>query len=81
MEKEEEVAMTERDFFCLGESGFTLPLCHETAVYSKQKWYLVKKTYNLLMHQRAEAGSRAFFEGAGANKKNYREPEPRTGSR
>ena len=48
------------------------------------------KTYNLLVHQRAVAGSWgfgsqrreprswAFLEGAGARaaKKNYREPEP-----
>ena len=36
-----------------------------------------KKTYNLLVHQRAGAGSRAFLEGAGAGtaKKNYRMPE------
>jgi hypothetical protein len=43
MEKGEEAAMKERSFFCLGEGGFTLPLCHETAVYPKQKWYLEKK--------------------------------------
>ena len=48
MEKEEGVAMTERGFFCFEEVGFyTLPLCHETAVYPKQKWRAGKKMEQL----------------------------------
>ena len=68
--------MTERGFFCLGEGSFTLPLCHETAVYPKQKLYLEKNIYihSLLVHQKA--GSRAFLEGGGDAKKIYREPKP-----
>jgi hypothetical protein len=35
MEKREEVAMAERASFAWDEGGFNLPLCHETAVYTK----------------------------------------------
>ena len=45
-------------------------------MYPKQKWYLEKKAYNILVHQRAR--SQAFLEGAedGATKNNYRQPDP-----
>ena len=69
MEKGEKGAITERGFFCLGEGGFTFPLCHETVVYPKQKWYLERKKNNLL------------FRGSQTAKKNYMEPDPRAGEK
>ena len=66
MEKGEVVAITERVFLCLGEGGFTFPICHETVVYPKYIEMVTRKKniYYLLVHQRVRAGRWVFLEEA-----------------